>query len=168
MKLDGELWAGRCRFAAVGSLMGSSSLEGGRWYETAWRSLTFVVFDAPHAGGTYLQRLEKARARIAAMGPPDGCVAMLARRFICPFHRRPHRRRRTCRRIVVAPVMEVADAAAKRTRCCSAWLPAAARGSCCGAMRLGGVRGPAKASTDRLTPRSPPAPLLISYSLSPR
>ncbi|EOD37146.1 hypothetical protein EMIHUDRAFT_225838 [Emiliania huxleyi CCMP1516] len=88
MKLDGELWAGRCRFAAVGSLMGSSSLEGGRWYETAWRSLTFVVFDAPHAGGTYLQRLEKARARIAAMGPPDG-------------------------RIVVASVMEVADAAAK-------------------------------------------------------
>mmetsp|Transcript_40709 Transcript_40709/g.134712 ORF Transcript_40709/g.134712 Transcript_40709/m.134712 type:complete len:256 (-) Transcript_40709:225-992(-) len=88
MKLDGELWAGRCRFAAVGSLMGSSPLEGGRWYETAWRSLTFVVFDAPHAGGTYLQRLEKARARIAATGPPD-------------------------RRIVVAPVIQVADAAAK-------------------------------------------------------
>lgn len=92
MKLDGELWAGRCRFAAVGSLMGSSSLEGGRWYETAWRSLTFVVFDAPHAGGTYLQRLEKARARIAATGPPDRCVAMLARQFIYPFRRRPHRR----------------------------------------------------------------------------
>ena len=61
MKLDGELWAGRCRFAAVGSLMGSSSLEGGRWYETAWRSLTFVVFDAPHAGGTSAAAGEGAR-----------------------------------------------------------------------------------------------------------
>ena len=67
MRLDGELWAGRGRFEAVGSLMGSKSLQGGKFYEMAWSSLTYVVFDAPHVGGSYLERLAKARARLAGV-----------------------------------------------------------------------------------------------------
>ena len=66
MRLDGELWAGRGRtFEQVSSLVGSKSLEGGRFHDVAWRSLTFMVFDAPYAGGGYTERLEKARARLA-------------------------------------------------------------------------------------------------------
>mmetsp|Transcript_3752 Transcript_3752/g.12518 ORF Transcript_3752/g.12518 Transcript_3752/m.12518 type:complete len:767 (-) Transcript_3752:38-2338(-) len=85
--LDGELWAGRCRFSAVGSLQGTKGL-GRRLHEMAWHSLTYVVFDAPQVAGPYMQRLEAARRALAAVGPPDG-------------------------RIVVAPAVRVADATAK-------------------------------------------------------
>ena len=47
--------------------MGSKSLQGGKFYEMAWSSLTYVVFDAPHVGGSYLERLAKARARLAGV-----------------------------------------------------------------------------------------------------
>jgi len=68
MVLDGELWAGRRQgFQVVMSLEGSKTQDGGRFYDAAWRSLTFVVFDAPKAGGTYLERIEKARARLASV-----------------------------------------------------------------------------------------------------
>ncbi|EOD05123.1 hypothetical protein EMIHUDRAFT_220211 [Emiliania huxleyi CCMP1516] len=85
--LDGELWAGRCRFSAVGSLQGTKGL-GRRLHEMAWHSLTYVVFDAPQVAGPYMQRLEAARRALAAVGPPDG-------------------------RIIVAPAVRVADATAK-------------------------------------------------------
>ena len=67
MVLDGELWAGRGNFEAIGSLMGSKSLEDGRFWEAAWGSLTYVVFDAPLVGTqyNYLERLEMARERLA-------------------------------------------------------------------------------------------------------
>lgn len=67
MVLDGELWAGRGKFDAVGSLMGTKSLRDDRLWEDAWGSLTFVVFDAPFVGLhlNYLERLAKVRERLA-------------------------------------------------------------------------------------------------------
>lgn len=70
MQLDGELWAGRRNFANVGRLVGSRSVDSGRWHAIAWQSLTYVVFDAPLAGDGslgYLDRLDLARRRLAAM-----------------------------------------------------------------------------------------------------
>ena len=89
MRLDGELWAGRRNFARVGRLMGSRSLDGGRWHDVAWGSLTYVVFDAPFAGSGglgYLERLDVARERLASMASE---------------------------RVVVVPTMPVANAKAK-------------------------------------------------------
>ena len=86
MVLDGEMWAGRRNFASVGILMGSKSLDGGHWHSIAWNSLIFVVFDAPKAGGDYLQRMDRARARLASTASD---------------------------RVVVVPTVPVADAAAK-------------------------------------------------------
>lgn len=86
MMLDGELWAGRRNFSAVGSLVGSKSLDGGRWHGTAWQHLTYVVFDAPRAGGGYLERIERARLRLQSLKSD---------------------------RVVMAPTMPVASTAAK-------------------------------------------------------
>lgn len=66
MILDGELWAGRGKtYDTVSRLIATKSLEGGRFFEPAWGCLTFMVFDAPFEGGGYLERLEKARRRLA-------------------------------------------------------------------------------------------------------
>ena len=90
MRLDGELWAGRRNFAQVLGLISSRSLDGGRWHGIAWQSLTYVVFDAPFAGSGalgYLDRLDRARERLAGMPRSD--------------------------RVVVVPTMPVANAAVK-------------------------------------------------------
>ena len=58
MRLDGELWLGYGQFEdTIGALQT-------RRYE----QLTYVVFDAPAAGGGYVQRLEAARARVEGIG----------------------------------------------------------------------------------------------------
>jgi DNA ligase-1 len=56
-KLDGELWAGRGAFQDIVSLV-----RGG---ETTWQSLQYMVYDAPDAGGGFVDRLQHARARLA-------------------------------------------------------------------------------------------------------
>ncbi len=89
IQLAGELWAGRRHFAAVGALIGSRGL-GSEWHECAWRSLTYIVFDAPRAGGGYLERLDQARARLARVASAGSHA-----------------------RVVVAPTVAVPDAAAK-------------------------------------------------------
>ena len=64
LRLDGELWGGRQKFHHVGALMGSKS-KGPEVFEQSWRHLKYMVFDAPQAGGTYLERLAVARERLA-------------------------------------------------------------------------------------------------------
>jgi len=62
MSLDGELWAGRGGFHRAGKLLSRSDVEEG-----AWAQLTYVVYDAPEAGGGFLERMEFARARLATL-----------------------------------------------------------------------------------------------------
>jgi len=68
MRLDGEIWAGRGNFDRVGELMGKHSYRGEVDHD--WKHLKYIVFDAPAAGGGYLERLAAARARLAGV-PAD-------------------------------------------------------------------------------------------------
>ena len=60
--LDGELWAGRGRFAQAVSTARTQQPD-----DAAWRSMRFMVFDLPAHGGTFDDRLPVLRQTIAAL-----------------------------------------------------------------------------------------------------
>lgn len=63
--LDGELWAGRGRFERA-----LSTTRQLRPDDEAWRHLRFMVFDLPHHGGSFDERLPVLQATVSALGQP--------------------------------------------------------------------------------------------------
>lgn len=63
--LDGELWAGRGRFAEAVSTARTQQPD-----DAAWRNMRFMVFDLPAHGGTFDQRLPALRRAVASIGKP--------------------------------------------------------------------------------------------------
>ena len=73
IRLDGEIWAGRGCFEQTLSLLRSKK----------WANLSFVVFDAPDAGGGFIQRLETARSQVSARMPASQRFAQVADAQLC-------------------------------------------------------------------------------------
>lgn len=63
--LDGELWAGRGRFAEAVSTARTRQPD-----DAAWRNMHFMVFDLPAHGGTFDRRLPALRRTVASIGKP--------------------------------------------------------------------------------------------------
>ena len=63
--LDGELWAGRGRFAQAQSTVRQASAGDG-----AWRQMRFMVFDLPAHPGSFDERLPVLQAAVARIGQP--------------------------------------------------------------------------------------------------
>lgn len=63
--LDGELWAGRGRFAEVVSTARTQQPD-----DAAWRKMRFMVFDLPSHGGVFDQRLSALRRTVASIDKP--------------------------------------------------------------------------------------------------
>ena len=63
--MDGELWAGRGRFAAAVSTVRQQAPD-----DAAWRGMRFMVFDLPSQGGVFTTRLTALRAEVAALAQP--------------------------------------------------------------------------------------------------
>ena len=63
--LDGELWAGRGRFAHAVSTVRRQTPD-----DDAWREMRFMVFDLPAHGGSFDERLPALQALVAAVGRP--------------------------------------------------------------------------------------------------
>lgn len=63
--LDGELWAGRGRFAQAQSTVRQASAGDG-----AWRQVRFMVFDVPAHPGSFDERLSVLQAAVARIGQP--------------------------------------------------------------------------------------------------
>jgi DNA ligase-1 len=58
--LDGELWMGRGHFDAL-----SGTVRRAQPDEQAWRSVRFMIYEAPGAVGTFTERLQVIRERVA-------------------------------------------------------------------------------------------------------
>jgi DNA ligase-1 len=63
--LDGELWAGRGRFALAQAAVAQASPQ-----DAQWRALRYMVFDVPGQGGGFGARLPRLRQAVAAIGQP--------------------------------------------------------------------------------------------------
>ena len=63
--LDGELWAGRGRFAQA-----QSTVRQARAGDAAWRQMRFMVFDLPAHPGSFDQRLPALQTAVARTGLP--------------------------------------------------------------------------------------------------
>lgn len=63
--MDGELWAGRGRFAHAQST--TRQQQGG---DAAWRQMRFMVFDLPAQGGPFDERLTALKALVAQIHQP--------------------------------------------------------------------------------------------------
>lgn len=63
--LDGELWAGRGRFAHAQST--TRQQQAG---DAAWRQMRFMVFDLPQHGGTFDERIPALAAAVGRIGQP--------------------------------------------------------------------------------------------------
>ena len=63
--MDGELWAGRERFAQALSTTRQQTPD-----DAAWRRMRFMVFDLPRHGGTFDERLVTLRTLVAQMSHP--------------------------------------------------------------------------------------------------
>lgn len=63
--MDGELWAGRGRFAHA-----QSTTRQQRADDAAWKQMQFMVFDLPQHGGTFDDRIPALNALVAAIGQP--------------------------------------------------------------------------------------------------
>ena len=63
--LDGELWAGRGKFAAT-----VSTVRTAQPHDQAWRAIRFMVFDLPSHGGIFDQRLSALQAVVSNIGLP--------------------------------------------------------------------------------------------------
>lgn len=63
--MDGELWAGRGRFAHA-----QSTTRQQRPDDTAWRQMRFMVFDLPRHGGTFDERLQSLNGLVALINQP--------------------------------------------------------------------------------------------------
>ena len=60
--LDGELWAGRRRFEAAQSAVGSDTPD-----DAAWRAMRYMVFDLPTHPGPFDERLAALDALVASL-----------------------------------------------------------------------------------------------------
>jgi len=65
--LDGELWVGRKLFQKTTSIVRSGA-------SAEWKTLTYVVFDAPNATGSFEERIAHARKVIARAEAPHARV----------------------------------------------------------------------------------------------
>ena len=63
--LDGELWAGRGRFAQA-----QSTVRQARAGDAAWRQMRFMVFDLPAHPGSFDERLPALQTAMARTGQP--------------------------------------------------------------------------------------------------
>lgn len=63
--LDGELWAGRGRFAEAVSTARTQQPD-----DAAWRNMHFMAFDLPAHGGTFDQRLPALEKLVATLNKP--------------------------------------------------------------------------------------------------
>lgn len=63
--LDGELWAGRGRFAQA-----VATVRDQRPDEAAWRALRYMVFDLPAHGGVFDERLPVLQATVLQIAQP--------------------------------------------------------------------------------------------------
>ena len=63
--MDGELWAGRGRFAEAVSTVRRQTPD-----DTAWRKMRFMVFDLPAHEGTFDQRLPALKSTVVALNLP--------------------------------------------------------------------------------------------------
>lgn len=63
--MDGELWAGRGRFAHAQSTVRQQQPSDG-----AWRQMRFMVFDLPQHGGTFDERLPALNTLVAGIAQP--------------------------------------------------------------------------------------------------
>ena len=63
--MDGELWAGRGRFAQA-----QSTTRQQRPDDAAWRQMRFMVFDLPQHGGTFDERLPALTALVEGLRQP--------------------------------------------------------------------------------------------------
>ena len=66
LPMDGELWAGRGRFAEASGTVRAGTDAG----DAAWRRLRFMVFDLPAAPGPFAARVARMRELIDAEGTP--------------------------------------------------------------------------------------------------
>ena len=57
--LDGELWIGHGRFEETASIVRSQTPDD------RWKLIHYMVFDAPHAPGTFEQRMQFLRASVS-------------------------------------------------------------------------------------------------------
>lgn len=62
--LDGELWIGRKMFQKTTSVVRSGAADA------EWRSVSYVVFDAPNARGAFEDRIAHAKKVLAKAGAP--------------------------------------------------------------------------------------------------
>lgn len=63
--MDGELWAGRGRFAHAQSTTRQQQPD-----DAAWRQMRFMVFDLPAQGGPFDERLPALQALVERIGQP--------------------------------------------------------------------------------------------------
>ena len=63
--MDGELWAGRGKFAVV-----QTAVAKGPQDETAWRALRYMVFDLPQHPGLFVQRQQALQKQVHAIQQP--------------------------------------------------------------------------------------------------
>jgi DNA ligase-1 len=61
--LDGELWIARGRFEAV-----SGIVRKARPVDAEWRDVRYMLFEMPHAGGTFADRARALQVRVAHSG----------------------------------------------------------------------------------------------------
>ena len=61
--MDGELWAGRNRFAEAVSTVRKQQAD-----DAAWRTIRFMVFDLPAHGGTFDERIPVLQSVVAQIG----------------------------------------------------------------------------------------------------
>ena len=63
--LDGELWIGRGRFDELSAIV--RKLEA---VDADWRSVRYMVFELPHAAGSFIQRCERLKELLSQAGVP--------------------------------------------------------------------------------------------------
>ena len=63
--LDGELWAGRGKFASAVSTVRQQTPD-----DAAWRTLRFMVFDLPAHGGTFTERIPALHGVVSRIDQP--------------------------------------------------------------------------------------------------
>jgi DNA ligase-1 len=63
--MDGELWAGRGRFAHA-----QSTTRQQQGDDAAWREMRFMVFDLPRHAGSFDERIPALNALVASIGQP--------------------------------------------------------------------------------------------------
>lgn len=64
-RLDGELWLGRGRFAALSGTVRQQQPD-----DAAWRQVRYMLFDLPGAAGTFSERVTEMRALVAKAKVP--------------------------------------------------------------------------------------------------